>query len=67
MDNLTGVTAFIDEPPVIEINGGIVVVTYRKAGTQRAMSVRTLRRTVERGERALARHATGEDHITVDE
>jgi hypothetical protein len=45
-----GFAAFIDEPPVIEINGSIVRINYRRLD-ERVMSVRTLRRSVERGKR----------------
>jgi hypothetical protein len=61
-----GFAAFIDEPPVIEINGSIVRINYRRLD-ERVMSVRTLRRSVERGKRALERHATGEENIVIDE
>lgn len=62
-----GLAAFIDEPPVIEINGSIVRINYRRSDIERVMSVRTLRRMVERGNRALERHATGEENIVIDE
>jgi hypothetical protein len=62
-----GFAAFIDEPPTIEINGSIVRICYKRADIQRVMSVRTLKRMVERGSRALERHATGEENILIDE
>lgn len=62
-----GFAAFIDEPPVIKISGSIVKIIYGHAEMDRVMSARTLRRAVERGKRALERHATGEDNIIVDE
>jgi hypothetical protein len=63
----TRFAAFIDEPPVIEINGGIARISYRRADIERVMSVRTLRRVVERGKRALERHAAGDEHVVIDE
>jgi hypothetical protein len=62
-----GFAAFIDEPPTIEINGNIVRIDYRSADIHRVMSVRTLRRMVERGQIALERHATGEERVLIDE
>lgn len=62
-----GFAAFIDEPPIIEINGSIARIVYRRLDNDRVMSVRTLKRIIERGTRALDRHATGEDHIIVDD
>jgi NaMN:DMB phosphoribosyltransferase len=60
---------FTQEPPVIEIKDRIVVVRYRsgKDCIERAMSIRTLARIVERGKEALRRHATGDEHIVIDE
>jgi hypothetical protein len=60
------VAAFIKEPPTIEITGGIAVVRYSQGG-ERAMSVKTLARAVDRAQRALRRHAAGDENIIVDD
>lgn len=56
---------FIHEPPVIEITAGVVIIRYRDG--ERAMSVKTLARAVDRGNRALQRHAAGDQNIIVDD
>lgn len=57
---------FVHEPPVIEIKGGIALVRYYGGG-ERAMSVKTLGRSVDRARRALRCHAAGDEHIIVDD
>lgn len=62
-----GFAAFIDEPPIIEIAGGIVRISYRNGDIERVMSVRNFGRVVERGKKALERFAAGDDRIIIDE
>jgi NaMN:DMB phosphoribosyltransferase len=63
-----GFAAFIQEAPIIEIKGGVAIIRYRgDPQGDRAMSVRTLARALERGQRALQRHAAGEENVIVDE
>jgi hypothetical protein len=60
--------AFAQEPPVIEIKDRVAIIRYRgKERCERAMSIRTLARTVARGQKALDLHAAGDDHIIVDD
>jgi hypothetical protein len=60
--------AFAQEPPVIEIKDRVAIIRYRgKEHCERAMSIRTLGRTVERAQLALRRHASGDEHIVIDE
>lgn len=61
--------AFVQEPPTIEISGGVALVRYR-TGTlcaERAMSIPNLARAVDRAQRALKRHAAGEEIVIVDD
>lgn len=67
MHQTVGLPGYLEEAPIIEINGGVAVARYVKARIDRAMSVRTLARTTERCRRALERHAAGEDNIIVDD
>lgn len=62
-------TTFMQEPPVIEISNGIVLVHYRPGTccSDRAMSVRCLERSVDRARRALERYAAGETDVIVDD
>lgn len=61
--------AFAQEPPVIEIQDRVAIIRYRcgKERCERAMSIRTLARSVARGQKALDLHAAGDDHIIVDD
>lgn len=61
----TNPVSFIQQPPVIEIVGGVVLV--RDECIERAMSLSTLARVVDRGQRALKRHAAGETSVIVDD
>jgi hypothetical protein len=59
-------TAFIQEVPVVEISGGVAIVRHR-GEPERAMPVRTLSRFVERCQKALRRHAAGDENIIIDD
>lgn len=58
--------AFVHMPPIVEINSGVAIIHYESLA-DRAMSVRNLQRAVDRCERALKRHAAGEQNIIVDD
>lgn len=62
-------TEFIEEPPVIEITGGVAIIRYRTGNccAERAFSIKTLARAGERVQRALRMHAAGDDHVIVDD
>lgn len=61
--------AFISEAPTIEISGGVAHVRDRSGNMRidRAMSLKSLAKYVERGQRALKRHAEGDENIIVDD
>lgn len=60
--------AFVNDPPIIEIEGSVAIVHYRTGNVSpRAMSIRTLARASERVQKALRRHAAGEENIIVDD
>lgn len=61
--------AFISEPAIIEVAGGVVRIKERSGATniERAMSVRTFQRQVDRGTRALERFSLGEEHVVIDD
>lgn len=61
--------AFINEPPTIQISGGVAFVRYRSGGihAERAMAIQTLRQAAERSLRALRQHAAGDEYVLVDD
>lgn len=61
--------AYIAGPSAIEIRSGVVHVRDRSGAQciERTMSVKVLADNVKRGERALARFASGEENIVVDD
>jgi hypothetical protein len=63
----SGCTTFMREPAVIEIRNGVAVIKYPIEGVERAMSVKNLQRSVERAQKALRLHASGEDTIIIDD
>lgn len=62
-----GFAAFVNDAPIIEIKGGVAFVRYGNSGMDRAMSIQTFTRAVERGQRALRKHAAGDEHVLVDD
>lgn len=65
MDNL-GSTIFSNEPPIIEIRDEVAII-HHNGQLERAMSVRSFTRWIDRGQKALRRHAAGEAHVIVDD
>jgi hypothetical protein len=63
------VIAHVTEAPTVEISDGIALVRYRIGGVRlrRTLSVKTLEKAVERGQRALARYSAGEQNVIVDD
>lgn len=61
--------AHISEAPTIEISDGVAHVRDRSGNMriERAMSIKSLTKYVERGQRALERHANGEHNIIEDD
>lgn len=57
---------FLDVAPVIQIREGVahVLDSGTTVAIDRAMSLESLRVYVERGQRALARYAKGEQEVT---
>lgn len=62
----TDFAAFVQEPPIIEINANVAIIRHHGI-SHRAMSVRTLSRISDRIQRALKRHAAGDENIIVDD
>lgn len=63
------IIAHITEAPTIEISDAVAHVRDRSGNVRidRAMSVRSFTKYVERGQRALERYAKGEQNIIVDD
>lgn len=61
--------AHITEAPTVEIRDGVAHVRDRSGNMRidRAMSVRSFAKYVERGQRALERHAAGDDNVCIDD
>lgn len=61
--------AHITEAPTIEIRDGVAHVRDRSGNLRidRAMSIKSFAKYVERGRRALERHAAGDAIIVVDD
>jgi hypothetical protein len=59
----------MQEPPIIEISGGVVLIKYRPGSccSDRAMSVRVLQKGVERAQKALRQHAAGDEYVIIDD
>jgi hypothetical protein len=64
---LSEFAGFVTEPPIIEIGEDKIVAVRYRGVPERVMSVRTLTRAVERGQRALRQHAAGEKYVIVDD
>lgn len=62
-------TAHIREAPTIEISHNVVYVRDRSGNMriERAMSLKSFEKYVERGRRALERYEKGEETIIVDD
>ena len=69
MANTNEFIAHISEAPTIEIRDGVAHVLDRSGPMriERAMSVKSFAKYVERGQRALKRYADGEQSIIVDD
>lgn len=63
------VIPFVSEPPTIRIYGDVAHVWDRSGsmGSERAMSISSFVKFIERGQRALRRRAAGDEVIIVDD
>lgn len=63
------VVSYVHEPAVVEISGGLVRFKYRSGNTpiEQCTSIRTATKLSDRIQRALRRHAAGEETIIVDD